>query len=303
MNVDEVRAALTGPLMSIRTSFNRDGSVDYAGVKRMVDFAIEAGSRTSLLTAGDSHYQLLSDAEMAELSQVVTEHTAGRAMVVACDWDFATPQAVDFARFLKDIGADIYMVRPPDWANSSLPQGLVDHYAAVADVMPVMVVTNIFKERSVGWSMDVLAKVRDTVPNVLAIKEDLTNDFARRMCMLVHDKWAVFAGGGLRNHLNMHPYGCDGFMDRFMNFKPAVSYRYWNAVREGDTAEAVKVIDEIELPLELFMDSFPGGRDAAIHGLLEIYGIAGRWRRAPYHSLTDAEMKKLEAKVREMGLL
>jgi hypothetical protein len=29
------------------------------------------------------------------------------------------------------------------------------------------------------------------------------------------------------------------------------------------------------------------------HGAQEIFGIAGRWRRGPYHSLSDAEMEQL----------
>ena len=88
-----------------------------------------------------------------------------------------------------------------------------------------------------------------------------------------------------------------------MNFKPQVSLRYWKALCDGDLAAARAVIRDVEIPLENFMDALPGGRDAAIHGLLEIYGIAGRWRRPPYRSLTDEELKRLESRVREMGLL
>lgn len=106
-----------------------------------------------------------------------------------------------------------------------------------------------------------------------------------------------------RNHLSLLPFGCDGFMDRFMSFQPRVSLDYWEAVQKGDTGKAVSVIRDIEVPLELFLNSFPGGRDAAIHGLFEVFGIAGRWRRSPYHSLSDAEMRRLGKFVKEMGLL
>ena len=55
LTLDRVRAALTGPIASIRTPFSRDGSIDYDGLRRMIDFDLEAGSKVSLLTAGDSH--------------------------------------------------------------------------------------------------------------------------------------------------------------------------------------------------------------------------------------------------------
>jgi hypothetical protein len=50
------------------------------------------------------------------------------------------------------------------------------------------------------------------------------------------------------------------------------------------------------------MATFPGGRDAVVHGLLELADIAGRWRCAPYHSLTDQEMGKLKRFVEETHL-
>ena len=44
-----------------------------------------------------------------------------------------------------------------------------------------------------------------------------------------------------------------------------------------------------------FIMSFPGGFDAVMHGVGELAGHGGRWRRNPYYSLSDAEMKKLKA--------
>src|SRR5688572_18631736 len=98
----QVRAALTGPIASIRTPFNRDGSIDFDGVRRVIDFHIQAGCKASLLTAGDSHFHCLTDGEIAQVNRVVVEHTAGRALTVACDWEFATPQAVEFAKYCRN---------------------------------------------------------------------------------------------------------------------------------------------------------------------------------------------------------
>ncbi|MBI4025349.1 MAG: hypothetical protein HY360_10250 [Verrucomicrobia bacterium] len=44
------------------------------------------------------------------------------------------------------------------------------------------------------------------------------------------------------------------------------------------------------------------GLIASMHGLFELAGIAGRWRRPPYHSLTDPEMTRLKAFVKRMKL-
>ena len=70
MNRDEIRACLTGPFPSIRMPFNEDGSVDYDSLRHEIDFIIAAGSKTVLLTAGDSHYMCLSDEEIAQVTRV-----------------------------------------------------------------------------------------------------------------------------------------------------------------------------------------------------------------------------------------
>ena len=303
INLTKVRAALTGPIASIRTPFNRDGSIDFNGVRRMIDFNIKSGCKVSLLTAGDSHFLCMTDDEIFEINKVVVEHTAGRALTVPCDWEFNTPQAVKLAKYCKSLGTDLLMARPADWGSSATMETLLEHYATLAEIIPLMFVNSIFGPRSERFALDATKELLARVPNIVAMKEDMIGVIGQKSIQLVHDHWAVFAGGGLRTHLYMHPYGCVGFMDRHMNFAPKVSYRYWNAVQRNDLAAASKVIDEIEVPLEDYMNAMPGGRDAAIHGLIELIGVAGRWRRKPYHSLTNSEMARLKIFVKRMKLM
>ncbi len=49
------------------------------------------------------------------------------------------------------------------------------------------------------------------------------------------------------------------------------------------------VIERYDRPYMDRILAMPGGFDAGFHATLEVAGLAGRWRRAPYHSLTDAE--------------
>ena len=102
---DKVRESLTGPITSIRTPFRKDGTVNFDGLRSTLDFNIAAGSKTMLLTAGDSHYIALSDEEIAEVSRVVVEHTAKRAMVVTAEnwrrWRRLWPAATAARRALS----------------------------------------------------------------------------------------------------------------------------------------------------------------------------------------------------------
>jgi 4-hydroxy-tetrahydrodipicolinate synthase len=298
-----VRQALTGPVSSIRTPFLRDGSLDPDGLRQAIDFNIAAGSRTMLLTAGDSHYFALSDDDIAAVTRTTVEHTNRRAMVVAADRHYNTRQAVAFAKYCRDIGVDVLMVMPPDWAGSCTPETLAAHYAAVAEQIPLMLVTNVFGVHGTAFGLRTLECTLSATRNVVAIKDDICGPFARKMALMVHDHWAIMSGGQKQNHLDVHPYGCDGYLSTFITFKPEIARRYWSAIERSDIPAAARVIRDFDLPFFELVGGVNGGFDAGIHAVLELFGICQRWRRPPYYSLNDAETEHVAEALRKIGLL
>src|ERR1051326_658976 len=274
LNREEIRAALTGPSGSIRTPFYRDGSVDYRGLANVIETNISGGSRTALLTAGDSHYLCLSDQEIADISKFTARQVRGRAMLVVADRYYDTNRAGAFAKFARGVGADVYMVMPPDWGHSMTAETLVDHYAAVAKLMPVMVVTNIFIPRGAAFGLRALKLCLEKVKGIVAVKDDFCGDFGRKMALLVSDHWAVWSGGLKQNHLDVHPYGCDGYLSTLITFAPQVTRDYWSAIQRNELHKARAIIRDIEIPWIDHISALPGGFDAGIHGMLELYGFA-----------------------------
>ena len=303
---DAVREALTGPVTSVSVPFNEDDSIDYDGLRRCLDFYISGGSKAMILTYGDSLYSLLSDQEVADVTKVVVEHTAHRALVVAADKQWATPQGIEFAHYCRETGADLLMVLPPDWALSCTPASLVSHYAAIAEHIPVMLVTNLFRpsafrSRPMAQSLGVIKTVRDQVPGVVAIKDDVMGEFARRLALLVHDHWAIISGGRKDNHLDLLSYGCDGYFSTFSKFNPEIARKYWSAIQAQDWDQAREIIRNDDLPLFDILGAQPGGYDAVIHATFELTGLAQRWRRKPYYSLNDEEVEVLADKFKSKG--
>lgn len=190
----ELQTLLSGPVMSVHTPFLASGEIDFTSLRGLIERGIAAGSTTMLLTYGDSLFSLLTDDEVDEVTRVVTEQTAGRAAVVAADRIWWTGKTIAFARYAREVGADLLMVLPPDWARSCTVDTFVDHYAAVAAEIPVMVVTNVFS-RSTALGLEVLRRLRDEVPGIIAIKDDLVGGFARKMALLLHGHWAIISGG------------------------------------------------------------------------------------------------------------
>lgn len=289
----ETREALSGPWPSIHTPFTRDGQIDFDALHRQIDFVIDAKAKAVVLTWGDSLFSILTDDEIAEITKAVVQYVRRRVFVVAATGTWWTGKTVDFAKYCDELGADMLMVLPPDWAASTTVDSLVVHYAAVAEYMPVMIVTNYLGARGADFGLTLCRRLRDEVPGVVALKDDVGGEFISKVCLMNHDRWALSAGGQKQNHLLMHPYGVDGYLSTFMTFKPEIAWRYWNAIQAGDLAAARGIVRNFDMPLFDYLVKSEGSFDAALHGIYELCGLAKRYRRPPYHSLSDKQMKDL----------
>lgn len=302
IDINQVKSAMTGPIGSISTPFHKDNTIDYPGLRNCVDYLVENGSGTLLLTAGDSLYTILTDAEIAEVTKVVVEQSAGRAMVVAASGIWGTDRVVEFARYCKEIGADLLMSAPPNWQFSSTDQTIVKHYQSVAKEMPVMVVTSLEGGPISENVIRVLLDSKD--PGVVAIKDDVCGVYGQRLASLINGRWAFLSGGCMFNHLDVMPYGSDGYLAIYMRFKSDIDRQYWKAIKSLDFNQAASLINQFEFPLVFDLpQQLNTGPDALIHASLEIFGIAKRWRREPYSSLNDEQMEILTDFYKKNSLL
>lgn len=300
---EETRQRLTGFVPSFHTIFDRDGAIDWDGCRRFIEFLIEAGSQSIMITPGDSLYALLSDQEVVDINRLVVEQTAGRALVIAAAKHWWTGQSVEYAKTMREVGADLLITPVPDWATSHTPDSLEAHYTAVAQYMPVMLLT----PQLICWGLDTALattrRLRDRVPQIVAAKEDWFGEFGRKFSLEVHGHWSIIGGGEKENHMNAYPYGIDGYLSTFVKFLPRVTHQYWHAIQHNDLADATKVIAEYDMPWFDFAATFPDEYDSALRGAMELFGAGARWRRPPFHNLTDAEMERLRGFLEQRGWL
>ncbi len=300
----QIREALTGPCPSLRTTFNQDSSIDYAGLANSIDVVLGAGAKNIIITHGDSLLSLLTEREIAELTKFVVDYVHRRALVVAATSIWSTPQTEEFAQYCAEIGADMLMVLPCDWGGSCTVDTLVRHYAKAAEHIPVMLVTNYLGKgaRTQAFASELFSRLYNEVPGVVSVKDDVCDLFARKLCTGTNDRWSIIAGGWKDNHLNMLPYGVDGYLSLFITIKPEISWNYFNAAGSGDYKTAADIIKRYDMPLRnAILTGF--NFDAAIHGILEMLGIAKRYRRLPYNSLSDEDMEKLKEKLLSINIL
>lgn len=124
------------------TPFHDDGTLDLDGMKRVLDCLIDQGADGICILANFSEQFLLSDAEREVLTRLCLDHVAGRVPVIVTISHFATPIAVERARFAKSLGAGMVMMMPP--YHGALLKGTAEQtfeqFRAVGEVgIPIMV--------------------------------------------------------------------------------------------------------------------------------------------------------------------
>jgi 4-hydroxy-tetrahydrodipicolinate synthase len=124
------------------TPFNDDGTVDYDGMKRVIDCMVDQGSDGICILANFSEQFLISDEERRKLTELSLAHMAGRIPVIVTISHYATVIAVDRAQHAKAHGADMVMMMPPYHGAlmRGTPEQTFEQFAAVGKVgLPVMV--------------------------------------------------------------------------------------------------------------------------------------------------------------------
>ncbi len=291
---DEIRDGLQGPCLSLPTIFTRDGEIDFDSVRNIIDVAIGGGGQIVMLTWGDSLISLLTDDELVDLHRVVIDHVGNRAVTLACDNMWGLPKAIEFGRFVKELGFDLCMLRPADWARGT-PESLADFYRAVAREMRIMFVGDV--------PIRACELVEDE-PNILAFKEDLGLDYAHEVLMRWGDRWPMVGGGPAQPHHLLWPHGARAWLDIFVRWRPDIAVSYWRAQEAGDPRAAWDIIMAYERPLWEFSKRARYGIAGVVaHALLEVAGVAPRWRRSPAPNPTDAELDELRECLRGIGLL
>lgn len=124
------------------TPFNDDGTVDYEGMKRVIDCMVDQGSDGICILANFSEQFLITDEERRLLTEVSLKHMAGRLPVIVTISHYATQIAVTRAQHAKDHGAAMVMMMPP--YHGALLKGSAEQsfeqFAQVGDVgIPIMV--------------------------------------------------------------------------------------------------------------------------------------------------------------------
>ncbi len=290
----------SGSIPALVTPF-RDGAVDEAAFRRLVDWQIESGSSALVPCGTTGEASTLSNDEHHRVIQICVEQAAGRVPVIAGCGSNDTRTALMHMEHSRKFGADAALVVAP-YYNRPNQQGLIAHFSYLAEHgdLPIVVynvpgrtVTDIAPETVV----ELARRYPDTIIGIKDASGDLSRVTDHRMgidgpfCQLSGDDelWLPHsAAGGV---------GC---ISVSANVAPRLCADFQAAIAANDLTLARELNDKLyPLHYAMFEDASPG---PVKYALTRVHNWLTEDLRLPLTPCSPAAREAVDAALEHAGL-
>ncbi len=288
---------LEGTYTAIVTPFDREGRVDFKRLRDLVEWQIAEGVEGLVPVGTTGESPTLDYDEHEKVIEEVIRAAKRRVQVIAGTGANSTKEALELTRHAKDAGADATLQVTP-YYNKPTPNGLVQHFSAVADLGLPVVLYNVPGRAGRDIPLDVAAKLSEH-PNVVAIKEAAGS--VERVSQLAArcPKLTVLSGDDSLT-LPMMSVGARGVVSVASNVAPRAVGDLVRHALAGRFAEARALHHQY---YALFTDLFLETNPVPVKAALAMLGRIEEIYRLPLCPMEAATRKRLEATLRACGLL
>src|SRR5260221_8524014 len=189
-----MRVPFTGVGTALVTPFTGSGVLDEPAVRRLARRQVDAGIHVLVPCGTTGETPTLSEAERRRIVEIVVEQSDGRALVLAGAGGYDTREVIHSVADMQKAGAHgILSVTP--YYNRPTPEGLYQHYKAIADSTPLPIVVYNVPGRT-GCNVDPATLARlATIPNIVGVKEASGNiTQMAEICRVVPPDFVVLSG-------------------------------------------------------------------------------------------------------------
>ncbi len=286
-----------GLTVAIVTPF-KDGGVDEAALKKMVDWHVAEGTNGLCPVGTTGESPTLTHEEHERVIAIVCQHAAGRIKVMAGTGSNSTSEAIQLTKFAKSVGADGAMMVAP-YYNKPTGEGFYQHYLAVDEAVDIPIILyNIPGRTAKNMEPDVVARIAE-IPNVVAIKE-ATGSMDQASRTLAETNLSVLSGDDSLT-LPLLALGGSGIVSVVGNIVPKDMLVLLKAFREGRLADAqaahYKLFALCRDMLGLATNPIP------VKAAMKMLGRDTGELRLPMTPLGEAEERKLRQTLVSYGLL
>jgi 4-hydroxy-tetrahydrodipicolinate synthase len=293
-----MRTRFTGVGTALITPFKKDGSLDEAAIKRLVKRQIEAGVHFLSPVGTTGEAPTLSAREKLRVVELVAEEANGRVPVLAGCGGYATREVIELAHDMEKAGATGLLSVTP-YYNKPTPEGLYQHFKAIAQSTPLPVVLYNVPTRT-AISLDVSTTVRlSEIPNIVGIKAPGDLVMMSELVSNTREGFLVLSGDDPVAVATMAVGGV-GVISVASNEVPAEMVQVIELCEKGDFAAARKLHHWL-LPLILvnFVESNPIPCKAAMAAM----GLIDEVYRLPIVPPSAAAREKVMTVLQNLRLL
>lgn len=289
---------ITGSIVAIVTPMHADGSLDYDGLRRLIDFHVQEGTDAIVIVGTSGESPTVTVDEHHELIRVAVEHAAGRIPVIAGAGANSTAEAIALTRFAKEAGADAALSVTP-YYNKPTQEGLYRHFAAIAEAVDLPIILYNVPGRTVAdLANDTVLRLAQ-IPNIVGIK-DATGNIERGLDLIarVPADFAVYSGDDA-SACALILLGAKGDISVVANVAPRLMHEMCAAALAGDLARARELnFRLLGLHRQLFCEANP----IPVKWACEQLGLIGSGIRLPLTPLSAACHERVRAALRQAGL-
>ena len=248
---------IKGSIVAIVTPMHPDGSLDFEGLNRLIDWHIAEGTDSIVIAGTTGESATVSVEEHCALIKATVAHAKGRIPIIAGAGANSTAEAIRLTRFAKEAGADATLQVVP-YYNRPTQEGMFQHFKAIAEAVDLPVILYNVPGRTVAdMSNDTILRLA-AVPGIVGVK-DATGNIGRGydLLRLAPKSFAVYSGDDPTAMALMLAGGA-GNISVTANVTPRAMAAMCKAAIAGDIATAVALNNKMfPLHQKLFIEPNP----------------------------------------------
>jgi 4-hydroxy-tetrahydrodipicolinate synthase len=291
---------ITGSIVALATPMQEDGSVDYPGLRKLIDWHIAEGTDCIGVVGTTGESPTVTVQEHHEIIRVSVEQAKGRVPIMAGCGANSTAEAIELAKFARSVGADCQLQVVP-YYNKPTQEGQYQHFKAIAEAvgdLPI-VLYNVPGRTVADMLHDTVLRLAE-VPGIVGIKEATAN--IERAQWLIRDLpkgFSVYSGDDA-TAVALMLCGGQGNVSVTANIAPRLMHQLCRAAVKGDAASAMAIQRKL-MPVhkQLFVEANP----IPLKWAMARMGLCGPTLRLPMTPLAAAHTGAVEAALRASGLV
>jgi len=290
---------IRGSIVALITPMLEDGSVDYAALRKLIDWHIAEGTDCVCVVGTTGESPTVTVDEHCEIIRVAVEQAAGRLPIMAGCGANSTKEAIELARFAKKVGAQCQLQVVP-YYNKPTQEGQYLHFKSIAEAVDLpLVLYNVPGRTVADMAHDTVMRLAE-VPGIIGIKE-ATGNIDRAQWLIKHARagFSIYSGDD-PTAIALMLCGGHGNVSVTANVAPRLMHALCVAAIAGDSRAAIALHQQL-MPLNhaLFVEPNP----IPVKWAAARMGLCGGTLRLPLTNLTPPTQSLVEAALRSSGVL